>query len=81
VLGVPTVGSWLDEPAHNEHLRQCWYNQSIGVDGTTRIRNTVWIGNLATASTSNGGGLDAAHLVAVQPVPALPYAHADHHVL
>ena len=59
---------------------QCWYNQMVLVDPRDPTRNTVWIGgDLATARPRTAGDLDDRDLVAVQPVPGLPYAHADHH--
>ena len=61
---------------------QCWYDQSIGVDPNDASRNTVWIGgNLATASTSNGGGSWALRTWWLYSQVALPYAHADHHMV
>ena len=62
---------------------QCWYNQSIGVDSNDPARNTVWIGgNLSTASTSNGGtSWTLRTWWLYSQIPALPYAHADHHML
>jgi hypothetical protein len=62
---------------------QCWYNQSIAVDPNDPSRNTVWIGgNLATASTSDGGTTWTLRTWWLySQVPALEYAHADHHML
>ena len=62
---------------------QCWYDQSIGVDPNDANRNTVWIGgNLATASTTTGGASWTLRTWWLySQVPALPYAHADHHVV
>jgi hypothetical protein len=60
---------------------QCWYNQMVLVDPTDATRNTVWIGgDLGTARTTNGGGswtIETWWLYS--QVPALRYAHADHH--
>jgi hypothetical protein len=60
---------------------QCWYNQMIVVDPRDAARNTVWIGgDLATASTSNGGSSWSVKTWWLySQFPALPYAHADHH--
>jgi len=62
---------------------QCWYNQSILVDPRDPARNTVWIGgDLGTARTTNGGSSWAIQTWWLySQVPALPYAHADHHVV
>jgi hypothetical protein len=60
---------------------QCFYNQMILVDPTDATRNTVWIGgDLATARTRDGGStwtIETWWLYS--QVPALRYAHADHH--
>src|SRR5512132_1569900 len=61
---------------------QCWYDQSIAVDPFDSSRNTVWIGgDLATAKTTDGGATWAlATWWLYSQYPAVPYAHADHHV-
>jgi hypothetical protein len=75
-------------PANNNRMPnmnichgQCWYNQMILVDPTDPSRNTVWIGgDLASARTKNGGAtwtIETWWLYS--EVPALRYAHADHH--
>jgi hypothetical protein len=60
---------------------QCWYNQMVLVDPTDPSRNTVWIGgDLASARSRDGGvtwTIETWWLYS--QVPALRYAHADHH--
>ena len=57
---------------------QCWYNQSIAVDPANP--NNVWIGgNLASASSSDGGVTWTLRTWWLYNQNTLPYAHADHH--
>jgi hypothetical protein len=74
----PVAGSM---PNMNICHGQCWYNQSILVDPRDPARNTVWIGgDLGTAKTTNGGtSWTIQTWWLYSQVPALPYAHADHH--
>lgn len=72
-----------EQPKMNICGSQCWYDQSIGVDPNDPNRNTVWIGgNLATASSSDGGNTWTLRTWWLySEYPLIPYAHADHHML
>ena len=75
---IPTNPIAVDQPNMNICGGQCWYNQSIVVDPADS--NKLWIGgNLATASSTDGGATWTLRTWWLYSQNSLPYAHADHH--